>query len=120
MSQPQASLNPRTFEVAVVETDGAGGIVVTRCTGGFKGTVAFLTDGTNGIFVADIDAQPDADYPAWGDSPVPQGTIVSPNQAPTSIATRLGDEAAAAVNLATTITRTTVCYVPAAQLSKAP
>ena len=48
MSLPN-NLNNRTFEAAVVETDGAGNIVVTRCTGGFKTTVAFLTDGTDGL-----------------------------------------------------------------------
>lgn len=112
MTTPLPTLNPRTFECAVADCDGAGAIVLRRKTGGIK-TVTFSTDGTNGVVAVDIDDQADEDYVALGSfNGATIGATLQPTQAAATLLFTAQDAAGAAINLATTACSLSLFLVP--------
>jgi 3-oxoacyl-[acyl-carrier-protein] synthase III len=112
-----STLNPRSFEACVAVTDGAGAIALARKTGGIQ-SVAFATDGTNGVIVLTIDTQEDALYPAWGAfNGAEIGATVQPTQATGTCSYTVQDEAGLAVDLAAVATAIGLFFVPTGVLS---
>lgn len=113
------NLNPRSFECAVADTDGAGAIFLRRKTGGIQ-SVAFSTDGTNGIVAVTIDAQADEDYVALGSiSSGVAGASLIPARAATVCLFSAVTAAGAAINLAVTASSMSFFLVPVGEMPSA-
>ena len=119
MSTPLSNLNPRTYEAAIADVDGASAIAMDRCTAGVQ-AVAFATDGTDGLVNFTIDAQSDANIACWANAGIATGgvSVKAEAQSTTVIQVAVADAAGAAVNLAATAAKITLGFAPNAQLSK--
>ena len=106
------TLNPRTFEAGVAETDGAGAISTERTTGGIT-SIAFATDGSNGIIVVDLVDQEDEDYVALGSfNGGVAGATLQPTQAANQCLFTALTPAGVAVDLSTTAAQLSILIVP--------